>query len=456
MGAGLPRSGWGILASPRFPARVLSQSRRKYNGTKSQTKFNGCKTMAFQNGSRPELGKNGSGGGGGSDGKSELNALIRLIVAYPATRGTIAVALGYFFNCNPLETLKWSPDAMITGLVLAMPVIVFDACTMIPNWEPKRVSKKIKLLIPRAVAERLHAVKESESSANGGIVDGNAASGQNLNVSEDLVEIEREVSVSADTNPLQQALYTAQMSSVLNNRGRALNPYSELFLLILVHVSEEMLYRGLLLSLVIRWVTENLYYAGVEENVALFGGLTLALPQVGAVTGATGVSLAFVALSLRRHLNPLRVLKQAEEKFKRGRDNENLSSQASPQKEENHRKINKSDNSEVLAALEKAQRGIVQHHRWTVALEASNELLHWATASASFLLTGNIIAPISGSIVSDIFYSYCQRRKLEKLQADIEAQHRASAARAEQTHELLKAVQEHRKEKLAKKQNNDS
>jgi hypothetical protein len=91
IGAGLPRGG-GILARPRFPARVLSQSQRKSNRTKSQPNFNGCKTTAFQNGSRPEQDNNGSGGGGGGggDATSELNALLRLIVAYPATRGTIA------------------------------------------------------------------------------------------------------------------------------------------------------------------------------------------------------------------------------------------------------------------------------------------------------------------------------------------------------------------------------
>lgn len=486
------------IACPFFRTHGLRQSQLKRCRQINQRKFNGIKTAASQNGSGRDEDNNKGGGhsNGDGDGPSELNTLLRLIVAYPATRGTIAVALGYLINCDPLETLKWSPDAVTTGLLFAIPVIMCDAFTMLPDWEPKRISKKIKLLVPRVVVERLNAGKETKqiadikdstststsSSSSNGSSNSNAISGEakrttelreddqndsnsatnsqeSVNsIPEGMVEIEREVSVSGDVPPLQQALYTLQMNSVLNNRGRALSPWSELFLLILVHVSEEMLYRGLLLSVVIRWLTENLYYAGVEENVEFFGGLTLALPQVGAVTGATGVSLAAVALLLRRYLNPLLVLNQAAEKFNKDGENEQLSSKRKSSASEQPNSINGNppDNSEVLAALEKARLGILQQHRWTIALEASNELLHWATASASFLLAGNIIAPISGSIASDIFYSYCQRVKLEKLQADIEARHQASVARAEETQELLKAVKEHLKEKLAERKNEDS
>lgn len=239
------------------------------------------------------LAANGEGGPEGGDpsspdeGPLENSLLFRLIIQYPAVRGTIAVALGYLAHVQPLGTLRWDPHAALIGLLFALPVAFVDAFIMLPSWEAPRTSRKMKVLVPQSLADKIAARKgpssfsavfrpsanpEAGSSAAIGAEAAPATTstatavaerpGDEMQSSSDassagvetvkdenpgMVEMERTVMVRGEQHPFRDALHRTQVDRAMNNVGRVLSPPAEALLLLLVHVSEEMLYRGVML-----------------------------------------------------------------------------------------------------------------------------------------------------------------------------------------------------------------
>ena len=269
--------------------------------------------------------------------KAELNLLLSLIVSYPAVRGSIAVALGFLTHIDPLGTLRWDSHDALVGCSLAILPALLDVFILLPNWEPEKTTRTMKLKVPRAVAEKIDGEKKileivennnneissTSSSSSSAMESSNSNGGDDIAPTTttttaatataspepfdepltaaaatalkekekeavaaavalpDLVEIERVMTVRATQSPLRDALLNIQTGRVMSNIGRSLSVPSEAALLLLVHVSEEMLYRGVLLVAFIKWCTDNLYLAGVfDETLNLGGGVELALPQV--------------------------------------------------------------------------------------------------------------------------------------------------------------------------------
>jgi hypothetical protein len=439
--------------------------------------------------------------------RRELNLLLSLIVQYPAVRGSIAVALGYWAHIDPWGTFRWDSDAIVIGCALAIIPSLMDMLIWLPNWEPQRTTRTMKLKMPRDVAEKLSkggnlkileptsssstttaattGVTEEEHSTEGiatstdsttqsllhAVISMDAESTigadtkastatltassddpSNINqeqqqqkqVIPDMVDVERQMVVRVDQHPLRDALQSLQMSRVVSNIGRSLSPPSEALLLFLVHVSEEMLYRGVILVLAVRWCTDNLYYAGVEESLVLPGGLELAPPQLGAILGGIGLTVGAVGLLVQRELFPLRLLDATKEQlqsFVEDRKQGDKKSAEDATKLETKKKV-------VAGLLERLRSGVVIQQRWIVAVEATVEFLQWSTLSTSFLFTGNILAPIAGSMVNDTIYSACQRLKNREIKEAMKERAESASERAKQTANLLLAVREHRKSRL--------
>ena len=455
--------------------------------------------------------------------RKELNLLLNLIVQYPAVRGSIAVAAGYLFHIDPLGTLRWNTHDALIGLSLAALPSLLDMVILLPNWEPKRTTRTMKLQLPRAVAEKLQlrenvkilpintpatsetstitttistpatvttiSATETASTTEVGAGDEapipsastavstavamedppSAVPGED-NKSEsslpDIVLVEREMTVRADQHPLRDALLNIQMSRIINNLGRALSPPSEAALLTLVHVSEEMLYRGLILTLVVRWFTDNLYYAGLEEALMLPGGLAVAPPQLGAFLGGVSLTVGAVGLLIQRELFPLRLLNAAKEQLQEMAEDSRQekarkklfgdvkptaekSENGATEKEDGDGKEGLQTKKQFVAGLvERLRVGVVVQQRWVVAVEASVEFLQWSTLSASYLLTGNILAPIIGSMANDVLYSSWQRLKNRGIRKAMKERASTSAERVKQTADLLAAVRAERTARL--------
>lgn len=448
--------------------------------------------------------------------RKELNLLLNLIVQYPAVRGSIAVAAGYLVHIEPLGTLRWNTHDALVGLSLAALPSILDMVILLPNWEPKRTTRTMKLQLPRSVAEKLQmrenvkivplnlpatseasttAARESATAEATGGDDSTAPpqptavstaialedppsaaatsasspdvpAGEDTSPLADIVVVEREMTVRADQHPLRDALLNIQMSRIMNNLGRALSPPSEALLLTLVHVSEEMLYRGLILALVVRWFTDNLYYAGMDDVSMFPGGLILAPPQLGALLGGVGLTVAAVGLLIQRELFPLRLLDAAKEQLKEmaeetrqekarkklGGDKPAAAAATgnddATDKEESGKDGVAKKKEFVAGLLERLRSGVVVQQRWVVAVEASVEFLQWSTLSAGYLLTGNILTPIIGSMANDILYSTWQRVKHRKIKKVMDERASTSAERVKQTADLLAAVRAERTSRL--------
>ena len=404
----------------------------------------------------------------------ELNLLLSLIVQYPAVRGSIAVAAGYFLHIDPLGTLRFNSHDAFIGIIIALLPSILDACILLPNWEPQLTTRTMKLKLPKSVAERLQQLEpltttflsgdgdgagddnndtSSVVSSSNGVVEeqvNNSVNTNNTNTdaetneSDSFIEVERVMTVRADQPPLRDALQTIQSNRIVSNLGRALSAPAEGFLLILVHIAEEMLYRGIMLVAVSRWITENLYYAGVEESVAVWpGGVVLAPPQVGAVVGAVGLTVGAVGLLVQRELFPLKMLKIAKKQLD-GMQKKAKKKEKEGVKEGEKEEENKGKKDVVVRILEQVRSGAVRQQRWIVAVEGMVELVQWSTLSTSFLLTGNILAPIAGSVANDIFYSAMQRVKQAEMRKSVAERAARSEEMIKQRADLLAAVRAHR------------
>lgn len=355
----------------------------------------------------------------------ELKLLIDLIVEYPATRGTIAAVLGYLVHINPLSTLHWNQDDVVLGMLFALPVFLWDALIMIPNWDAPKEEKKMKLTVPRSVAEALgeEIVSESVDDADMGVP---RATFMNIPISdsseddkeeqEQMVVVERTLKVRGEQSPWRDALRRTQVDRAMNNAGQLLHPASEALLLFLVHLSEEMLYRGFGLSFAVKWTTDRLYEATGEDALQIFNGAyEVPIPTIGAWSASISLVTVAIYLLLSRDLKSLKVI-------------ENLESNG--------------DLDGPSATLMGMKDAIISQQKWNIAITTVSELVQWSSATIAFLITGNLLAPIAGALASDALCSYWQRDKLQVIQETLLADSRERLALAKKSGALVEAMKE--------------
>jgi len=354
----------------------------------------------------------------------ELKLLTDLIVEYPATRGTLAVLFGYLAHINPLGTLHWSQDDLLLGLLVALPVVFWDCLIMVPSWDPPRVEKAMRLQVPRSVAERLGDVIIQEATEGDGLDEPAAPSRvpRLIQVHEEdglqmvsnapivvkeregaendpMVLVERMIKVRERQSGWRDALRRAQVDRAMNNAGQLLSPPFEAFLLLLVHFSEEMLYRGFGLAFAVKWTTDRLYEA-IGEDVVSFGAAQVPIPTLGATVASLSLVSVAIYLLLSRDLKSLKVIESL------------------------------SDEDENAAKLMSMKDAILEQQKWNVGITAVSEVVQWGSATVAFLATNNLLAPLAGALVADGICSVLQRVKLEKIQDALLADSRERLAQA--------------------------
>lgn len=356
----------------------------------------------------------------------ELKLLIDLIVEYPATRGTIAAVLGYVVHINPFSTLHWDQHDVTLGLLFALPIFFWDALIMIPNWDAPKKEKKMKLTVPRAVAEKLgeEIVSESVEDADMGVPRATflnipvseASENDSKKEKEDMVVVERTLKVRAEQSPWRDALRRTQVDRAMNNAGQLLHPASEALLLFLVHLSEEMLYRGFGLSFAVKWTTDRLYEATGEDALQIFNGAyEVPIPTAGAWIASVSLVSVAIYLLLSRDFKSLKVI-------------ENLESDG--------------DADGPTKTLLGMKDAIISQQKWNIAITAVSEIVQWSSATVAFLYTGNLLAPMAGALASDALCSYWQRDKLNVIQETLLADSRERLALAKQSGALVEAMKE--------------
>ncbi|GLC37128.1 hypothetical protein PLESTB_000983200 [Pleodorina starrii] len=238
---------------------------------------------------------------------------------------------------------------------------------------------------------------------------------------------------------LRMALELMQESSIRNNPGARLTPLQEVAVILVAVTADEMLYRAVLLTLFGRWLRDRAYEAGAEEVLTLPGGLlggqvdTAAAAQWVAL--GVGCSLGAAVFAARawqetRVAERLRAMQeaQAEEAAKALRKQRLMGQHVT---EEDLR-----EEREKQARLQTAQASLVASIGVQGALvwlmEGGREVYQVAAAGSSFLLTGNLAAPLAGSMAVQLLVSAYQRlglkRTMQRRARLVEARRKGKAA----------------------------
>lgn len=390
----------------------------------------------------------------------ELGTLFISIVTVPAITGTAAVTASFFLpgKIDPLGGLHLNLNDALTGLKYAIPVMLLDAAIMLPNYAPGQVEKPSRIAVRKRSAAKFLASfpnarivegeldeptaslstiisgkygnsKGSDNSKIASTSSSNKSNKQQLEGEDgaqlemlslpttatatapaesqspkeqgtDFVTIERMTMGPEDQHPLIAALYRQQREKSLYNLGRMLSFPSEILLVSVIHLAEEMLYRAVLLTFAVGWTLDRMYEAGADEyiNIVTLGGgggmFSLSTPQAAALIAALACSLVDVGIYFQKNnRSPLPIDKAAIEE------------------------ITKS-NKMLLEALEKQAQGAYTKRMWTGGIETTRTVFEWAALSSSFLLTGNLLAPYVGAIASDALFSVYQRARLPGYQKE--------------------------------------
>ena len=327
-------------------------------------------------------------------------------------------------HIDPLSTLHWSSNDLALGVLIALPVIFWDCLIMVPSWDPPRVEKAMRLQVRRSVADRMGDVIIQEPTEGDDALPEAAAPVSRLiqvyddddgmemvsnarivvqeredAASDPMVLVERMIKVRERQSGWRDALRRAQVDRAMNNAGQLLSPPAEAFLLLLVHFSEEMLYRGFGLAFAVKWTTDRLYEA-IGEDVVTFGAVQVPIPTLGATVASLSLVTVAIYLLLSRDLKSLKVIESLSE------DDENA------------------------AKLMSMKDAILEQQRWNVGVTAVTEIVQWGSATAAFLATSNLLAPLAGALVADGICSFLQRIKQEKIQDLLLADSRERLAQA--------------------------
>jgi hypothetical protein len=369
---------------------------------------------------------------------------------------------------DPLGGLHLNLNDALTGLKFAIPVMLLDAAIMLPNYAPGQVEKPSKIAVRKRSAAKFLAsfpnarivdgeldeptaslsnIISGKDSNNNGKSNGSSkiastsSSSSNKQQLEgedvaqlemlllptatatapaesqqqqqqilkeqgtDFVTIERMTMGPEDQHPLIAALYRQQREKSLYNLGRMLSFPSEILLVFVIHLAEEMLYRAVLLTFAVGWTLDRMYEAGADEyinfvtlgggGVGLGGGMfSLSTPQAAALIAALACSLVDVGVYFQKNnRSPLPIDKAGIEEITK-------------------------TNKMLLEAFEKQAQEAYTKRMWTGGIETSRTVFEWAALSSSFLLTGNLLAPYVGAIASDALFSVYQRARLPGYQKE--------------------------------------
>ncbi|EFJ51587.1 hypothetical protein VOLCADRAFT_87755 [Volvox carteri f. nagariensis] len=243
------------------------------------------------------------------------------------------------------------------------------------------------------------------------------------------------------------ALELMQESSIRNNPGSRLTPVQEAVVILVAVTAEEMLYRAVLLTLLGLWLRDRAYEGGAEEVLTLQlqlllggyggGGGTWELDTAAAAQwAALGVGLALGATVF------------AAKAWQETRLAERLRAVQAAQAEEAAKELRKQrllgqvhmteaqllEEREKVARLQAAQASLVASIGVQGALvwmmEGGREVYQVAASGASFLLTGNLAAPLAGSLAAQLLVSAYQRlglrRTVQRRAKVLEARRRAA------------------------------
>lgn len=252
--------------------------------------------------------------------------------------------------------------------------------------------------------------------------------------------VEREIMLRKPQQPLAAALHRVQQTNIFENPGQGMSPWGEALTIVTSHLTEEMLKRAVILTALSNWLVDRMYEADVVDvdDLIHLPGLA-ALPHDVAAWGVVaGGGGAVVLYTLRKVLvqpdfgfvvppgeegpQLLRtsegaratLLERLRGVVSRAGDVAASSEVASDDGEKGDDKPKAAVFQQRLRSkAEKVLDDVRQRAMYSAGIDGGRRLMEWVGLSSAFVLTGNLAAPLVGSIVVDAVFSLYQRTKLK-------------------------------------------
>ncbi|GAB4820216.1 hypothetical protein N2152v2_007262 [Parachlorella kessleri] len=438
--------------------------------------------------------------------EDENTQLLGLLLSHPAVNGTAAVLLGAALHLPPFGNLHWSSSDAWLGLQLAVPIILLDL-PFFDLWPPQ------PQLPPRLVGHALQSVQGAEVAHSASSTDSAAAAptmaarqatdGEPLNSGEaslagpaadplpgqqpeevsvpgpGLDLLLRAMSASNAFHPLQQSEHSflrvlAGLRQRYAHEGAALGLTlpSELGLLVLHHLAEEMLFRAVLLGGLVHLACGAMYAledGGAQLPSITLGGMgALDIPQMsalaaGAVAVACSAAVAFLrefrVVDLSGSSSEAADLTSAEDKGHADQQQQQQQQQQQEKEEEEEEEeelfgtpwwddseATEEEDEEVMD-WEKQEawmrKSLQQEANLVTSIEVLRDGTSTACIAAAYLLSGNLLASCVAALVSDLVWTAYQHWNRPRVLAEQQALH-------DLVEQYMQSVEHEKQEQLAR------
>eukprot|EP00877_Chromochloris_zofingiensis_P005819 jgi/Chrzof1/15238/Cz09g32170.t1 len=355
--------------------------------------------------------------------------MIAFLTEYGGVFGTAAVVTGWVTHVDPFGGLHWDLHDVLTGLKLFLPLMVFDALVMLPDYHirPDISTSAAKVSVGdmtgngliehnlRRRAERLRkkaAITGTAPPGDHSTTPAAPASSTTQPVSDDLTSGRLTTSTpqsaphdhsspvkfrpsfmvedddgnaAAGTNSFSKLVVRSKMTlemlqqyNARDHPGRALSPTAEVLVIAVSALAEEMLWRAVGLTLLGLWLRDRLFEAGFDDDM-LVNGSSMATSDVAkymSVGIGAAVGAALFAVNYWREQEMLKAIQV--------RPRDDKASEAS-----------EAIKQQLLATFGATTAGVA-------VLDGLRTVAAGVIAGTSFIITGNLAAPYAGGMATEV------------------------------------------------------
>ncbi|KAK9810179.1 hypothetical protein WJX72_006200 [[Myrmecia] bisecta] len=356
-------------------------------------------------------------------------ALLERVAVEAALRiglhGTLAVGIGYYAHLDPLGHFHLDSAALLVGCLAALPLMLVDTVKFLPDWAPPHTRQQ------RLPSSSAHSATDQRVARQ--------AEGPDCQQAEDIYPLAAgsRASSSAQVQRVERwktfrgAMYTLQLTSVMGNPRRHVPLTWEVPLRALSCLSEQMLYRAILLQGVSNWVEDRLFEAGIEDLVAYnwwSGGMSVAQCAGWCTLAAWlcgGVGMAARRLyddeqALQASVQAVLAQMNAQQHKKAQRSS--VTSLAPPPTSTFAMSLATSvDKQELHGVLLGRFQAASRASRYAMYFGTLHDAVEFAVLGGSYLLTGNLAPAVTSACLSEALLLYFQRTRAAKQQQRLES-----------------------------------
>ncbi|BDA40622.1 hypothetical protein COCOBI_01-2750 [Coccomyxa sp. Obi] len=396
-----------------------------------------------------------------------LERVIKTLTISPGLTGTLAILSGRLLNLDPFGSLRWERHDAYVGLLCILPLLLLDAALMLPDFQKFNADERkraVAMKLLNSDAKNKKPVQEAErpasSPSSGEQADEAGFSGMDSAAS--ALAAAMSLTDRAPLTPLMRlkgsVMYVQGLLLQRSSKSDVLPLPVELTLLVLSKLGVTMLQFGITLDGITKWEVDRLYESGMGETFHILG-TSMSLQEsgqwaaLGFMTGAL-VAMASVAAAMQEEAMVRKgevLRKQLNEKTRKAMEfnlfqkglkessTEDPSSISPVQVADQLQKslaASKKLHSAMEALVEKRKQDRSAQDLWNAVFVTAREVLGLWGVGASYILTGNLLAPLAASVAAGALrsgYSRVQVPRMRRRRAALLSKLKESVVQSEKT-----------------------